>query len=438
MMRIFKPEAQFLVVLSAFLIGLALFLTFFLGTVAPISYAQTDYSPTYFGLQAAFDRQNPYSDAVTHHIQQLEFADDPTATPEQLAAANTTYEQPFAYPLAPSLMFTPLILLLSPEQSVAVMRFINLAMYLLSVPMLFAAFGFERKAVKNGSRAAFNLLLITVLIVVAGGPMLKVFWPIVQPSGVEIFLVAAIIFCFARKYYGWAGALTFLIQFKPQTGAIFLLDLAFFGLLVAEARWHLLKGFLLTALPLTALAFWLDPTWITDWLESLRKLSGYSSVYAINMLAKFGLVIGIPLALVLIGLNFWAWFGAVKASNQSNLNKYGYFRGQAWAIATIVELAIIPRTGNYDLIFCYVPLFFSLLYFLDYMKIGIYRLIVAAILLALFICSTLYLLIDRNTVFVITLLVAALIIITTILHYFYIKPLQQERPDVISNLSKNL
>lgn len=433
-MRTFKPETQFLVLLSAFLIGLALFLTIFLNVTAPISYAHTDYNPTYFGLQAAFNRQNPYSDAVTHHIQQLEFAGNPDATPAQLEAANTSYEQPFAYPLAPSLMFAPFELFFSPEQSAATMRFINLAFYLLSVPLLLAAFNLSKTLGVNGEKATYNLVLLTMLVVVAGGPMLKVIWPIVQPSGVEIFLVAAMIFCFLRQHYSWVGALAFLIQFKPQTGLVFLLDLALFGLLVAEARWRLLKGFLFAALPLLAIAFWLDPAWIFDWLESLRKLSGYSSVYAINMVASLGLLIGVPLALVLVGLNIWAWLMAARTKTTSG--KFDFNIGQAWAIAAISELAIVPRTGNYDLIFCYVPLFFSLLYFFGYSKSLIYRLVAGAILLALFVCSTLYLLIDRNTVFVLTVILTAIVTVAAIFHHY--RTSQEKRPNAVSGLSENI
>jgi hypothetical protein len=406
-----------LIVVSLFLVGWALFLTVFLENVAPVSYKRTDYNPTYFGLRAVLEHQNPYSQALATRLQIMAFEDDPIVTPEQLATIGAAYTQPFLYPLAPSLMFVPFTLL-PPELSAFLMRFVNIALYLLSVPLLLAAFGLFKADESNNKanlRFRMNLLLLMVLIVALGGPLIKVIWPIIQLSGTLLFLMAAAIYCLEHKYYYWVGTLSFLALYKPQTGLPLLAGLVLWGVLVAEARWQLLKGFLAVAVPLTLVAFWLEPNWIGDWLESLNKIAATSKSYQINYISNLPLVVSVGIGLLLALLNLGVWLLAVK-----NYGRSDFYLGQALTVTTLTGLFLIPRTGNYDLIFNLVALSFALAYFTNassdppaLRKLGLSLSLGASLLY-----SILYLVLDRNLVFLLSLASFSLITGTVSLHYW--------------------
>lgn len=426
-MNLNQPKTRFYLFISVCLLGWTLFLTVYLQIAAPVSYKQTDYNPTLFGLRAALNHENPYSQALTTRLQQMEIEDLPGVTPEQLAKVGALYIQPFDYPLAPSLMFAPFSLL-PPDLAAFLMRYINLSLYLLSMPLLLAAFNLGAK--KEFNRARQNLILVVVLIVALGGPLVKVIWPIIQLSGALLFLMAAIVFCLYRKNYLWAGGLSFLILYKPQTGLPLVADLALFGLLVAPARWQLLKGFGLTAVPLLLIAFWLEPNWVADWLESVRKIAGSTQDFQINYIGSVGLALGTLLGLLLIGLNLWIWVQAARHLTDSN-----FYLGQALAVGTWVGLAIVPRTGNYDLIFGLIPLLFCLSYFFDYSRNFTRKVGIGAGLTILLITSILYLLLpDRNTVFLITLLASGTNLVSVSYHHLRSIKNREREAATVANL----
>ncbi len=326
--------------------------------ISPITGSQTDVLPVFLGLRALVAGHDPYADAVGVQAYHLTVG---TTGP---VSADHAAQFSFHYPLPPALLYLPFALFPSLEAATLVVRALTVWLYLLALLCLARRFAMTARPL-----ALAGLLLWGI----AWWPFLAVILPIVQPTGV---VVAALVFCFLAAGAGrwfWAGFALFVALLKPQDALPALVVLAIWAALCAEARWRLLAGFFSAAVLPVGLAFIWRPDWLSHWLGALLALPAHVPAYYENPPAALMQALGAAGALVWLGSGALviAWLALVTwGARPSLMPRLGLVRRWAvrshaydpqWGIATgcALALALLPRTGGYELAIGLIPWFYA-------------------------------------------------------------------------------
>jgi hypothetical protein len=149
--------------------------------------------------------------------------------------------------------------------------------------------------------------------------------------------------------------------------------LAIWAALRPEARWRLLAGFGVVAIVPTTLAFFWRPDWLTTWASALVALPARIPAYYLSPLAALSQRLGPAGLLVwaLAGALVIAWLVLVvwgaRHANQPAASLAGRWRllsrarDPQWGIAVgcALALALLPRTGGYEMAIGLVPWFYA-------------------------------------------------------------------------------
>jgi|GEM_PF-2975851 len=398
-----KTDGRFFGLLATLVLGLAAFLTIFIEIVAPVNWKQTDITPTVIGLREVVQRHNPYTRELTSHIQRLVLEDTPGITEADLQAVEKLFRQPFNYPLPQALLWVPLAVPFPEVVSVALMRFATLAGYFGGVLLFCMAFNSRQSYPGRSNLPGLSLLII--LTAVAGGATLRTLWPIVQPAGITMLYLGLFTYFFIRGRYEWAGAMACIMLYKPQLTAVLFLGVLCFALINPLARWRMFKGFLAATLPLSALAFFFVPSWPLEWLKVLGWLTANDETTHIEYISALGFLGWLVAGLVVL-LNIWVWWRAARTPESDPERTFQL--GLALSVGIMSSLFLLPRTGSYDYIACYLPLTFSWGYIAAHWKQPWRNLSVGLGLLILYGASLYYLQVQGNEIFAAVLALSAL------------------------------
>jgi hypothetical protein len=158
----------------------------------------------------------------------------------------------------------------------------------------------------------------------------------------------------------------------------------------------MLKGFLAVTLPLSALAFFFVPTWPLEWLKVLGWLTANDETTHVEYIAALGWL-GWLVAGLVVGLNGWVWWRAARTPESDPERTFQL--GLALAVGIMSSLFLLPRTGSYDHIACYLPLTFSWGYVASHWKQPGRNLVLGLGVLILYGASLIYLKVQGNEIF---------------------------------------
>jgi hypothetical protein len=350
-----KKAALFGVPLAA----LAAFLAWEVPRISTITFRQTDALPIFLGLRVLVAGNDPYALSVGVQAYRLTVG---TGGPVSI---NHAAQFSFHYPLPPALLYLPMSLFPSLEAAAFVARMLTVGVYLAALLLL------ARRFAPDARPLTMAWLLLWGM---AWWPFLAVILPIIQPTGI---VVAALAFCLlavgARRWF-WAGCALFFALLKPQDALPALVVLAIWGVLRAEARWRLLAGFgVIAVLPVVASFLW-RPDWPVAWASALIALPAHIPAYYQNPLASLARALGVAGvlvwilagALVIVWLALVAW-GAHTARRPEASETARHWRllsrarDPQWGIAVgcALALALLPRTGGYEIAIGLIPWFYA-------------------------------------------------------------------------------
>jgi hypothetical protein len=365
------------------LVALAVFLAWEVPRISTITARQTDALPIFLGLRALAAGNDPYALSIGAQAYRL------TTGASGPISLDHAAQFAFHYPLPPALLYLPLALLPSLEAAAFIARALTVGVYLAALLCL----------ARRCAPAARPLTMAWLLLWgIAWWPFLAVILPIIQPTGI---VVAALAFCLlaagagARATNGseragtrfpqapaaagagqwfWAGCALFFALLKPQDALPALAVLAVWGALRPQARWRLLAGSGAAAVVPVALAFFWRPDWLAAWASALAALPAHIPAYYLNPLTALSqrlgpagaLVWALAGALVIVWLALVVW-GARHANRSAASFAAGRWRllsrarDPQWGIAVgcALALALLPRTGGYELAIGLVPWFYA-------------------------------------------------------------------------------
>ncbi|SRR5579883_237769 len=375
------------------LVGLAAFLAWEVPRISPITYRQTDALPIFLALRALVAGSDPYALSVGAQAYRLTVGVNGPVSLDHAAQFG------FHYPLPPAFLYLPISLFPSLEAAAFVTRALTAGLYLAALLCL----------TRRYAPDARPLTLVWLLLWgIAWWPFLAVILPIIQPTGM---VMASLAFCLLAAGSGqwfWAGFALFFALLKPQDALPALAVLAIWGALRAEARWRLLAGFCAAAGLPTLVAFLWRPDWLMGWLSAILALPAHIPAYYQNPLAALvpmlgaagilawasaGVLVIAWLALVIWGaLRPMNWplrafgqeigarrlaprcrrlacssqptrrvFGPQALSGECIRRIFSRARDPQWGIAvgTALALALLPRTGGYEIAIGLLPWFYA-------------------------------------------------------------------------------
>ncbi|HEY7356192.1 MAG TPA: glycosyltransferase 87 family protein [Ktedonobacterales bacterium] len=342
------------------LIALAVFLAWEVPRISPITAGQTDALPIFLGLRALAAGNDPYALSIGAQAYRLTTGTGGPVSIDHAAQFS------LHYPLPPALLYLPMSLLPSLETAALVARALTVGVYLAALLCL----------ARRYAPAARPLTMAWLLLWgMAWWPFLAIILPIIQPTGI---VVAALAFCLLAVGAGagswfWAGCALFFALLKPQDALPALAVLAVWAALRSEARWRLLAGFGVVALVPATLAFFWRPDWLTAWASTLVALPAHIPAYYLNPLAALSQQFGPAgaLAWALAGALVIAWLALVvwgaRHANRPAVSLVGRWRllsracDPQWGIAVgcALALALLPRTGGYEMAIGLIPWFYA-------------------------------------------------------------------------------
>lgn len=245
------------------------------------------------GRAAVFERQNPYSDALSLQAQMLVFKRPAAAGEDQLG---------FAYPPYAFLAILPLLFLPFDWAQ---------AVWLALLILLWVAVGGLTFRSKRWVAASFLLFYPMVFGVVLGNfavlisaGLLLLFGMILHqpalPRGVQVSL----------------GLLAAWLTIKPQFVWLFVIFLVVYAVRRRQ-RW-LLGSLLAGVAGFMLVSFWLVPGWLPEWLAAVSRYAAYNQTVPVvqflmgEVLAADAAVVGSVLILAVLGAItlrlFWLWW----------------------------------------------------------------------------------------------------------------------------------
>lgn len=338
------------------LAALAIFLAWEVPRISTITYRQTDVLPIFLGLRALTAGHDPYALAVgVDAYRQTTGTSGPVSV-------NHAAQFGLHYPLPPALWYFPMSLFPSLEAAAFVARALTVGVYLAALLCL------ARRYASTAGPLAMSALLLWGL---AWWPFVAVILPIIQPTGI---VMAALAFCLLAAGAGrwcWAGVALFFALLKPQDALPALVVLTIWGALRVEARWRMLAGFGAIAVVPVALSFLWQPGWLLAWANALLALPPRIPAYYFSPLTALAQQPGPlgALAWALAGILVMAWlalviWGARHVHGPEISGRWAWVsraRDPQWGIAVgcALALALLPRTGGYELAIGLIPWFYA-------------------------------------------------------------------------------
>ena len=276
------------------------------------------------GVQAAFNHQNPYSDATTRGIQVFYYG-------RPLGPADRVNPMAYAYPMHAIMLFAPIAAL--PWNAVRLGFFVLL-------PILTAASVVLWLRVLSIELDRYRMATITGFAICS----FPVMWGVhqIQPTLVVAFLAAAVCFLLVRGRSAWSGAVLAMATIKPQLIGGLALWIALWAL--RRRLWSFFLGFGAALTLLLLPCFAMLPDWVPRWRTAMAEYTVYRHL-RLELGAIFGHSVGLVLAATAVAAA--SWTGWENRGVEASSPRFG----EVCALVLATTVCVLPTefamTYNY-------------------------------------------------------------------------------------------